>query len=178
MTCGNASETAAGPPGTPRPPPRWPRSARSAGAAVARARRSQPKHGNRSEIGRLELERAQPGDVERRQRRRPAFGIRKRVLNRQPHVGHAELRDDRAVARARPSSARSTADGRRRRSARRATPNSQCASMTSSPLFISVAESIVIFGPSARSDGCSASSGVTLDELGAGSGRGTDRPRR
>ena len=88
-------------------------------------------------------------------------GIRERVLNRQPHVGDAELRDHRAVASARPSSARSTADGRRRRSRSPATPNSQCASITSRPLFISVAESMVILRPICQVGCCSASSAVT-----------------
>ena len=54
-----------------------------AGKAVVRRRR--------------EVEPAGAREVERRQRRLPALGIRAGVLNRQPHVGDAELRDDRAV---------------------------------------------------------------------------------
>ena len=50
---------------------------------------------------------------------------------------------------------------RRRRSDRRATPNSQCASITSRPLFISVAESIVILRPIRHVGCCSASAAVT-----------------
>ena len=41
------------------------------------------------------------------------------------------------------------------------TPNSQCASMTSSPLFINVAESIVIFRPICQVGWRSAASGRT-----------------
>ena len=46
-------------------------------------------------------------------------------------------------------------------------PNSQCASITSRPLFISVAESIVILPPIAQVGCRSAASTVTLGELGA-----------
>ncbi len=46
-------------------------------------------------------------------------------------------------------------------------PNSQCASITSRPLFISVAESIVIFPPIAQVGCCSAASTLTSRELGA-----------
>ena len=41
------------------------------------------------------------------------------------------------------------------------TPNSQCASITSRPLFISVAESMVIFGPICQVGCFSASAAVT-----------------
>ena len=44
-------------------------------------------------------------------------------------------------------------------------PNSQCASITSSPLFINVAESIVIFGPICHVGCFSASSAVTRSRL-------------
>ena len=44
-------------------------------------------------------------------------------------------------------------------------PNSQCASITSSPLFISVAESIVIFGPICQVGCLSASAAVTSSRL-------------
>ena len=56
--------------------------------------------------------------------------------------------------------------------------NSQCASMTSRPLFISVAESMVIFGPMRQVGWRSASSGVTSRERGAAGSRGTVRPTR
>jgi hypothetical protein len=52
-----------------------------------------------------------------------------------------------------------------------AMPNSQCASMTSSPLFMSVAESTVIFGPMRQVGCCSACSGVTRASSVAGSVR-------
>ena len=133
-------------------------------------------------VRRLELERPARREVERRQRRRPPLRIRERVLNRQPHVGDAELRDDRSVARAPPSSARSTAGGRRRRSGRAGTSNSQRASMTSRPLFISVAESMVIFRPICQVGCRSASAGVTRSSALGGEAaeraarRGQDQP--
>ena len=58
-----------------------------------------------------------------------------------------------------------------RRSDRRRTPNSQCASITSRPLFISVAESMVIFRPIRHVGCCSASAAVTSASSDA------DRPR-
>ena len=51
------------------------------------------------------------------------------------------------------------------------TPNSQCASITSRPLFISVAESIVIFGPICHVGCFSASAAVTFASA------ASDRPR-
>ena len=45
------------------------------------------------------------------------------------------------------------------------TSKSQRASITSSPLFIRVAESIVIFGPMCQVGCCSASAGVTVPAL-------------
>ena len=66
------------------------RSASSARYARPQAREVVP--------GRLvEFERLPPRQIEERHRRVPAIGIRERVLNRQPHVGDAHLRDDRAV---------------------------------------------------------------------------------
>ena len=50
------------------------------------------------QIRRREFERAQPRNVERRHRAVPAIRIRKGVLNRQAHVGDAQLRDHRSVA--------------------------------------------------------------------------------
>ena len=61
------------------------------------ARYARPRHGKRVGIGRFELEPSGAREIERRQRRRPALGIRERVLDRQPHVGDAELRDHRSV---------------------------------------------------------------------------------
>ena len=115
--------------------------------------------GNASVSGASNSSRPAAREVERRQRRRPPLRIRERVLNRQPHVGHAELRDDRPVGQL---------DHRVHDRLRMdddvdpigaPTPNSQCASITSSPLFISVAESIVIFRPIRQVGCCSASVG-------------------
>ena len=53
--------------------------------------------GKRLGVGPIELETADARQVERRQRRRPAVRVRERVLNRQPHVGHADLRDHRSI---------------------------------------------------------------------------------
>ena len=46
----------------------------------------------------LELERAELGEIKSRQRSVPSLRIRKCVLNRQPHVRDAELREHRAVS--------------------------------------------------------------------------------
>ena len=56
------------------------------------------------------------------------------------------------------------------------TSNSQRASITSSPLFINVAESIVIFGPIVHVGCRSASSGVTVRDVGEPACRGRVRP--
>ena len=64
--------------------------ARAPGYASAR-------HGNRVVSGRLELERPARARSSDGSGRVPPVRIRERVLNRQPHVGDAELRDDRAV---------------------------------------------------------------------------------
>ena len=99
-------------------------------------------------------------------------------MDGQPHVGHAELREDRAVhefdhrVHDRLRVDHDVDAGRRR------TPNSQCASMTSSPLFISVAESIVIFRPIRQVGCCRASSGRHACQVGRGLARGTVRRRR
>ena len=65
--------------------------------SASSARYASRRHGNAVRVRHVELEPAGAREIERRQRRRPALGIRERVLNRQPHVGDAELRDDRAV---------------------------------------------------------------------------------
>ena len=54
-------------------------------------------------------------------------------------------------------------------------PNSSWASITSSPLFISVLESTVIFGPIAHVGWASASSIVTVGQSRRPCGRGTAR---
>ena len=60
----------------------------------------------------------------------------------------------------------------------KSTPNSSWASITSRPLFMSVDESIVIFGPIDHVGCLSASSIGDPLELGARSGRGTVRRSR
>ena len=53
--------------------------------------------GKRLGVRPIELETADTRQVERRQRRRPAIRVREGVLNRQPHVGHPDLRDHRSI---------------------------------------------------------------------------------
>src|SRR6266542_4495782 len=57
----------------------------------------QPQAGKPLVIGQLELEPAGACKIEHRQRRGPPIRIREGVLNRQPHVRHPELRNDRSV---------------------------------------------------------------------------------
>ena len=95
---GNRRETPAARRGTPPPRPRWRRSARPAARRRPRsARKASARHGNRSCPARSNSSRPARGQVQRRQRRRPPLRIREGVLDRQPHVRHAELRDHRAV---------------------------------------------------------------------------------
>ena len=108
------------------------------------------------------------GQIEPLGRGQPrAVGIGERVGDRHPHVRQAEVGEQGSVATGARARGRSTADGRRPRCARTATPNSKCASMTSRPLFISVAESIVIRAPMSHVGWRSASAGRDLGELGA-----------
>ena len=105
-------------------------------------------------------------------------GYAEGVADRQAHVGHAELGDRRAVGEL-----DHRVDDRLRvddhlDAGRRAMPNSSWASMTSRPLFISVLESIVIFGPIATSDGRSASSTATSRQLGGGAAAERSTARR
>ena len=80
-------------------PPRWRRSARLATRRPAPAPR-RPAAGRESGPCRAATNSSGPArrDVQRRQRAGPPLRIRERVLNRQPHVGDAKLRDDRPVA--------------------------------------------------------------------------------
>ena len=95
MTSGNAGKRQPPVEKRVRPRPRWPRSARPAGcrrpssAAVgqAQARETRLRRAARS---RARPARARSSDGSGAG---PALGIRERVLNRQPHVGDAELRD-------------------------------------------------------------------------------------
>ena len=83
-----------------------------------------------------------------------------RVLDRQAHVRQAELRFDRAVHEfdQRMDDALVVDDDV---DLVEASPNSQWASITSRPLFRSVAESMVILGPMLQVGCFSASAGVT-----------------
>ena len=130
-------------------------------------------------VERQELERSRArSSVEAREVVRPALGPGERVLDREDHVVDRELREPASRRSTRPASARSTAGGRRRRSAPAGTSKSQRASISSSPLLTSVAESMVIFAPIVQV-GCA----QRLLRPDGGEGRGvavagTVRPRR
>ena len=98
MTRGNRRESRAGRRETARPRFRWRRSARPAGSARPRAPDTPGAGtGNASVSGASNSSapaRARSSDGSAAGQR---SGIRKRILNRQPHVGDAELRDHRAV---------------------------------------------------------------------------------
>ena len=105
------------------------------------------------------------GQVERRHARRRALRIGERIRDRHAHV--RDSRDERpprrrGSARAR---ARSTSGARRPRCGSYGRPKRKCASITSSPLFASVAESIVIFAPMFQVGCASASVGRDVGEL-------------
>jgi hypothetical protein len=90
------------------------------------------------------------------------------------HVGMRHLRHHRAVVELRRAHGRPTADGSVRRAATARDRTDTRASINSSPLFISVAESIEIFAPIDQFGWRTASSGVTLRETLAA--HGTERP--
>src|SRR3989442_3733315 len=69
---------------------------RQAACRLERAIR-QAQTWERGGVRHLDLQWSRTCEVERGQRRRPALGIRERVLNRQPHVGDAELCEHRSV---------------------------------------------------------------------------------
>ena len=145
-----------------RPPPRWPRCRRTARSRRARpASRASGEHREDVVVDGLERRGRGPRAAAAATSVARALRVGERVGDRNAHVGQ-----------------RRGARGARRRGSGRAngrsevgctttsirsigTPKSQWASISSSPLFASVAESIVIFGPM-RHVGCaSASSGVT-----------------
>ena len=148
--------------GTPPRTPRWPR-CRRAGAVppASPALPGQPDGGEGVVVQRHEL----PG---RRGRPVAAGG------GAGHPVGPGQRRARSAAAcpagwpgrassrrRTRPSSGRSTAGARRRRSGRSGTSNSRCASISSRPLLTSVAELIVTTGPMSQVGWASACSTVT-----------------
>ena len=140
---------------------------RTAGASPPRAKASRASAQRREAllVGREELQPAERREVQ------PPPGQRRRARGgaARPRSGCAcpAARGARAARRrpARPRRARCSAGARRPRCARAAAPKSQCASMTSSPLFISVAESIVTLAPMLQLGWRSASSGVTAVEV-------------
>ena len=116
------------------------------------------EHAERLGVRLVELERAQ---LERRHRRRGALRVgraRTRSGRACPGSRGARSRRRRGSGRAR---ARSTSGGSTTSIRSYGTPKRKCASITSRPLFASVAESIVIFGPMIQVGCASASSGVT-----------------
>ena len=134
--------------------------------------------GNVSRSGGLEVEGRRAAPVERGRRAGHPVGVGQGVLDRQPHVRRRQLGQDRARRRTRPTSGRSTRGWMTTSIRSGGRPNSQRASITSSALFISVAESTVIFGP-IRQVGCRRASSRRDAAPGRrGAGRGTARPRR
>ena len=135
---------------TSAPRPRWRRSARTAPCRRrSRPSRASRRHENASSSTASNVS----APTSARSSRRigvGAIGVVQRVGDRHAHVGVTEVGQRGAVAEASRRSGRSTAGGRRRRSARTATPNRWWASISSRPLFISVAESIVILPPIAQ----------------------------
>ena len=109
----------------------------------------------------LERQRADFGEVERAHRDVDAVGMVQRVGDRHAHVGMAEVRERRAVAQRDHAvddrlRVHDDVDALVRRCRRGGS-----ASMTSRPLFMSVAESIVILPPMSHVGCASASSTVT-----------------
>ena len=127
-------------------PPRSPASRASASIA------------ERLRVGLVELERRAARAAAPASRRAPDRSARRRSARACPGSRGARAPRRRGSGRAR---GRSTSGGRRPRSGRTATPKRKCASISSRPLFASVAESIVIFGPMFQVGCASASSGVT-----------------
>ena len=161
--CRRCPGTAAGRRGRPPRTPRW-RRCRPPG----RCRRPRPPRGpartagNAVVVQRHELPGAPPASSRSAVRRaghpvRPAERrARSAAACPAGWPGRASSR-----RRTRPSSARPTAGGRRRRSASYGTSNSRCASITSRPLLTSVAELIVTTGPMSQVGWASACSAVT-----------------
>ena len=148
----------------------------------APAARASGRQGNAVLVGRLEVE-AAPHQVHRRARAAAARGGAGRSRSARACPG-ARSGPARCRRRGAPSRGPSTAGAPRPRSGRSASPNRWCASITSRPLFMSVAESIVIFAPIVQVGCRSASAGVTASQLVGGAaperppGGGQDRPPR
>ena len=123
------------------------------------ARQAQARE--RVEVDRLERQLADRGQVQRRDRQLHALAAVQRVGDRDAHVragrgGRASRR-----RRAGPGRGRATAGARRTSIRSYGVPNRWWASISSRPLFISVAESIVILPPIAQVGCASACSTVT-----------------
>ena len=147
---------------------------RAAARAQRLARQAQRREARRHPAPRRSA--ADLAEVERGGRRRDALRPAQRVGDRRAHVGLAELGQHRAVADRRPGCARSTADGPGPRSAPRGRPNRWCASISSRPLFIMVAESTEILAPMLQFGWATACSGV-IAAISA-SERSAERPAR
>ncbi len=121
------------------------------------------EHAERLEVRLEELER-RGAKVERRDRRRGALGVGQRVGDRHAHVGVAEVRD-RAPSRKRTRPWTIDVGWTTTSIRSYGSPKRKCASITSRPLFASVAESIVIFAPIDQVGCASASLGRDVGEL-------------
>ena len=139
-------------PGTPRRPPRRPHSGRRA-RAHRRGRPRAPARGSGTSPrrpARTSRRARSPGRVAARHGRPARMG--QRVGDRDAHVRQPEMREQGAVAQ--PHEPCTIDCGCTTTSMRSyGTSNSQCASMISRPLFMRVAESIVMRAPMARSGG-------------------------
>ena len=130
------------------PRPRWRRSARTAPCRRrARPRAPARRHGKASRSGASKVRLPTATRSRRATGSVGALGVVQRVGDRHPHVGQPEVREHRAVAERDEAVDDRLRVHDARRSARRGAPNRWWASITSRPLFISVAESIVILPP-------------------------------
>ena len=151
--------------GTPAPRPRSRRSARTGRCRRRGGLAGEAQARERVLVGRARRSaaRARRGRAASRARRRArGSGARRRSARACRGSRGARATRRRSGGRAR---GRSTAGAPRRRCGRSGTPNRCCASITSRPLFISVAESIVILPPMSQVGWASACSRVTLAEL-------------
>ena len=135
---------------------------------------ARPSAGNRSQVRRLETQASDPDEVEGLYTRGDALRPRQRVGDRRAHVRARLTAPAPSRRRIRPASGRCFRDGSALRPAPACTPNSRQASMNSSPLFMSVAESTEILRPMTQFGCAQASSGVTCVERARG--RVEERP--
>ena len=119
-----------------------------AGRAQRFARPDSPPDNARARLL-VKVEAANGDEVDRPEGVGGPLGIRERVQDREAHVrsSRAWRFDPSTNSTIEWTSADCWVNGRRSSFLGRQTPNRKCASMISNPLFIKVAESIVIFGP-------------------------------